>query len=221
MFKKAIFTVIAISCACTLYAQPYTSKISVLPGKKWWGAFVARGADMPYSKPTGMIDLSKQGFNNQGVPLLLSNKGRYIWSNETLKFEVNPDAIRIESAFEEIKVVHPGETLRNAYLAACKKHFPPSGVLPDPLFFSMPQYNTWIELMYDQNQEDILNYADNIIKYDFPEGVFMIDDNWQKYYGTFDFKPDKFPDPEAMIERRENITVNAGVERLPYFEKVN
>ncbi|MDL2256376.1 glycoside hydrolase family 31 protein, partial [Parabacteroides sp. OttesenSCG-928-K15] len=92
-------------------------------------------------------------------------------------------------------------TLRDAYLAAMTKHFPPSGDLPDPLFFSMPQYNTWIELMYNQNQADILAYADNVLKHDFPVGVFMVDDNWQKYYGNFEFKPERFPDPKAMIDR--------------------
>jgi len=28
----------------------------------------------------------------------------------------------------------------------------------------MPQYNTWIELMYNQNQKDILEYAGKIIE---------------------------------------------------------
>ena len=86
-------------------------------------------------------------------------------------------------------------------MAASAKYFPPSGDLPDPLFFSMPQYNTWIELMYNQNQEDILKYADHVLENDFPVGVFMVDDNWQKYYGNFDFKPERFPDPKGMIDR--------------------
>ena len=29
--------------------------------------------------------------------------------------------------------------------------------------------------------------------------MIMIDDNWQKYYGNFEFKPDKFPDPCSMV----------------------
>ena len=29
----------------------------------------------------------------------------------------------------------------------------------------------------------------------------MVDDNWQKYYGNFDFKPERFPDPKGMIDR--------------------
>ena len=29
--------------------------------------------------------------------------------------------------------------------------------------FATPQYNTWIELMYDQNQRDVLKYAHAIV----------------------------------------------------------
>lgn len=55
--------------------------------------------------------------------------------------------------------------------------------------------------MYNQNQEDILKYAGHVLENDFPVGVFMVDDNWQKYYGNFDFKPERFPDPKGMIDR--------------------
>ena len=199
MLKKIIIIVAFLGGSCIIVAQTFKVEIPVITGEKWWGGFVAKGNEMPYLQPTGMLDLSRQNFNNQGVPLLLSNKGRYIWSDEAFMFEIQSDVIRIESEFEAIKPVQAGKTLREAYLAACKKHFPPTGVIPDPLLFSMPQYNTWIELMYNQNQADILNYAESIIKYDFPKGVLMIDDNWQKYYGNFDFKPEKFPDPKAMI----------------------
>lgn len=199
ILKRTVLFIVVFSCVYSAYAQTHRAEISILPGEKWWGGFVAKGSQMPYHQTNGMLDLSKQNFNNQGVPLLLSNKGRYIWSDEAFKFEINATEIRIESEFEELKPLQAGSTLREAYMGACKKHFPPSGKLPDPLFFSMPQYNTWIELMYNQNQVDVLNYADNILKHDFPVGVLMIDDNWQKYYGNFEFKPDKFPDPKGMI----------------------
>ena len=55
--------------------------------------------------------------------------------------------------------------------------------------------------MYNQNQIDIEKYAQDILANDFPTGIFMIDDNWQKYYGNFEFKPDKFPDAAGMIDR--------------------
>jgi alpha-glucosidase len=71
--------------------------------------------------------------------------------------------------------------------------------MPDELLFSRPQYNTWIELMYDQNQVDILKYARGIRDHGFPAGVLMVDDNWQQNYGQWDFKQNKFPDPKAMV----------------------
>jgi len=199
--KNFLFTLCFIGCLSRAFAQPFTSTISFLPDEKWWGGFVAKGHQMPFVNPTGMLDLASQGFNNQGVPLLLSNMGRYIWSDEAFKFEVTGAEINIVSNFETVKVTEAGKTLRDAYLASCRKHFPPSGILPDTLLFSMPQYNTWIELMYNQNQKDVLEYADNIMKHGFPKGVLMIDDNWQKYYGNFEFKPDRFPDPKGMIAR--------------------
>ena len=46
-----------------------------------------------------------------------------------------------------------------------------------------------------------MTYADNVLEYGFPNGVFMVDDNWQKYYGNFEFKPDRFPNPKEMTDK--------------------
>ncbi|MBR5829864.1 MAG: alpha-galactosidase, partial [Tidjanibacter sp.] len=73
--------------------------------------------------------------------------------------------------------------------------------IPPEEFFSQPQYNTWIELTYNQNQHDVMAYAEGIVANGYPTGVLMIDDNWQKYYGNFEFRPDRFPDPKGMIDR--------------------
>ena len=66
--------------------------------------------------------------------------------------------------------------------------------------FTRPQYNTWIELNYNQNENDILKYARDIIKNGFPSGVIIIDDNWQKDYGNWQFKESKFKSPKVMID---------------------
>ena len=202
MIKKTILWSLLFFCGLAATGQTSTKKeIPFLKDENWWGAFVAQGSQMPYLKPTNEFNLETQNFNNQGVPLFVSDKGRYIWSDEPFRFRITDNAIEIKSETQNIEVIKAGTTLREAYLAACHKHFPPTGTLPDSLLFSMPQYNTWIELMYNQNQKDILNYADNILKNGFPAGVLMVDDNWQKYYGNFEFKPDKFPDAKGMIDR--------------------
>lgn len=200
--KKCLFSgIITLSVIQGVIAQTFRLEVPPLPNEKWWGGLVALGNQMPFSSTTAHYDLSRNNMNNQVVPLMLSSAGRYIWSEQPFRFCMKNDTLKISSDYELPQIINAGKNLKDAYRAAAQKHFPPSGKLPAELFFSKPQYNTWIELMYDQNQEDILDYADKIIANRFPTGVFMIDDNWQKYYGNFDFKPDKFPDPAGMIRK--------------------
>lgn len=200
--KKYLFSLLIFISTVNLYSQQvYENTIPFEANEYWWGGVVAFGSQMPYLKPVKEFNLALQNYNNQVVPLFVSNKGRYIWSEQPFYFEITDSSIKLKSDYEEVKVRQHGNTLKDAYLAASHNHFPPSGKLPDELFFTMPQYNTWIELMYNQNQEDILNYAKAIVENGLPRGVLMIDDNWQKYYGNFDFRPEKFSDPKAMISK--------------------
>ena len=168
----------------------------VLSAESWWGASVGLGHEQPYTNLPA-FDLSTQDANNQLVPLFLSSEGEYMWSDGAFAFSAKDGVIETSVPMQRVKA---GTTLREAYLVAQAKYFPASGVLPDTLFFTMPQYNTWIELMYNQNQADILRYAHAVIDNGFPAGVLMIDDNWQRYYGNFDFKAERFPDPKAMMD---------------------
>ena len=167
----------------------------------WWGASVGLGANQPYTDQPD-FDLHVQDENNQLVPLFLSSDGTYMWSDSAFVFSAENGEIHTSYP---LTTVRAGSTLRDAYLAAQAKYFPASRLLPDTLFFTMPQYNTWIELMYNQNQEDILHYAHAIIDNGFPAGVLMIDDNWQRYYGNFDFKAERFPDPKAMVNELHDL----------------
>jgi alpha-glucosidase len=196
---------IVLCSTSQLYGQTYESIITFERGEYWWGGVVAFGSQMPYLKPVKEFDLALQNNNNQVVPLFVSNRGRYVWSDQPFRFEIDNNALKIKSEYEHVACHREGKTLKDAYLAACREYFPPTGLLPDQLLFSMPQYNTWIELMYDQNEKDILRYAQSVVDNGFPKGVLMIDDNWQKYYGNFDFKPEKFPDPKGMVEKLHEI----------------
>lgn len=198
------------------FAQPFTTKISSLEGEKWWGGLTALGSKMPFSPTFEMYDLSKTNLNNQIVPLMLSSAGRYIWSDRAFQFSLSNDTVVIVSDYEKPELAQAGSNLRDAYLGASSKHFPPSGKIPEEIFFSKPQYNTWIELMYDQNQEDVLDYAQKILDNNYPIGIFMIDDNWQKYYGNFEFKPDRFPDAKAMNDKLHQMGFKVMVWICPF-----
>ncbi len=201
LIRSTVF-ILSILFSLSCYGQAkYESKITSLENEKWWGAFVGFGQNMPYESTTRIFNLSRENFNNQLIPLFVSNQGRYVWSDQPFMFKFSNDTLIIYSDYEkDIQAVSSGSTLKEAYLAASKKHFQPTGKIPEEVFFSKPQYNTWIELIYNQNQKDIMKYAHDAINHDFPTGIFMIDDNWQKYYGNFEFKPETFPNPKAMTD---------------------
>ncbi len=190
----------AFILAGTLSAQEKSDHL-VLPNQgqaSWWSGVINQGETMPL-KNGYHADLN-DNYGNQVQPLLLSAGGEVVWSEQPFEISVHGDTLEATSASVSLQYIHPGTTLKEGFLYASKNFFPPSGKMPDELLFSAPQYNTWIELMYDQNQDDILKYARNIIANGFPPGVLMIDDNWQEDYGKWNFHPGRFSDPKAMID---------------------
>jgi len=173
--------------------------ISVSSNTCWWAGIIDHGFQMPLADGY-QADLSGNTYGNQSQPLLLSSRGDVIWCDEAFAFQLSGDDLVVETSGDPLRRAKPGNSLRDAFLYASRTCFPPSGKMPNELLFMAPQYNTWIELMYDQNQNDILKYAQGIETNGFPPGVLMIDDNWQQNYGQWEFKKTKFPDPKAMID---------------------
>jgi len=192
------FLSLITSCS---HQKPSDSKkeITLLENEKWWGGATLDGRNMPISVDTFSYNQEANCKANQAAPLYISNKGRYIWSEKPLNIQIKKDKIVVDANGGEVIFGKEGVSLKDAYLYVSKKFFPPSGKTPDPLLFTSPQYNTWIELQYNQNEKDILKYAEDIFKNGFPAGVIMIDDNWQDRYGTWNFDCEKFQDPKGMI----------------------
>ena len=178
--------------------------ISILPNELWWGGAVNDGYSMPYQEGFS-YNMYGDNKGNQVQPLLISNKGRVIWSEQPFKFTFSKNAILIEDIRGEILQNKSGNSLKEAFAFASTNYFKADGKTPDELLFTAPQYNTWIELMYNQNQEDILKYAHAIIDNGLPPGVLMIDDNWQENYGKWDFHTGRFPNPTAMMKELHQL----------------
>ncbi|MCM4172778.1 glycoside hydrolase [Arenibacter sp. TNZ] len=178
-------------------------KIQINTDEKWWGGAINDGVIMPFAVGYS-YDMYGNLKGNQSQPLLLSNQGRIIWSESPFKFTFSDTEIIIQG-IDQIHITEGKENLKNAFKFASKNYFPPNGKMPDRLLFEQPQYNTWIELIYNQNQKDILKYAHSIIDNGFPPGVLMIDDNWQEAYGNWKFHPERFPSPKTMINELHEL----------------
>ena len=198
-------------------ALPAGKELELLENEKWWGGAVLDGRNSPLNDKPFVYDQYADCKTNQAAPFFISDKGRFIWSEKPLRIEFDGNKIRVQSHGGEIVFGKAGETLRDAYLFGSKKFFPSSGKMPDPLLMSSPQYNTWIELQYNQNEKDILSYAENIRKNGFPSGVIMIDDNWQSRYGTWRFDPEKFSDPAGMVSKLHSMGFKVMLWVVPFI----
>lgn len=176
----------------------------MLKGEKWWGGSSTDGTRSPFDESSVFCrDLQIHSYN-QVMPMFLSSLGRCIWSEKPFRIDFNSGTITLEGS-AEIVLEKYGNTLREAYLGAMKAHFKPNGNMPPKEFFCVPQYNTWMCLVYEQTQEGVLTYAKEIIENGYKPGIMMIDEGWQNDYGNWTFDKAKFPEPKKMVDELHNM----------------
>ncbi|WP_150273264.1 glycoside hydrolase family 31 protein [Paenibacillus tepidiphilus] len=175
-----------------------TMKLELLEGEYWWGGRTADGMDMPYGRALFAADLNSNHNGNQAAPLLISNKGRYIWSEAPFHFRLEEGSLTVGGG--EVLTGEGYGSLKGVFQQVSRTCFPPDGGIPEELLFTAPQYNLWIELQYEPTQEKVIDYARSVLEHGMPPGVIMIDDNWHEPYGTWTFHSGRFPDPKGMLE---------------------
>lgn len=198
-------------------------RVELLPGERWWGGAVADGKAMPFGDRPHERDLRVNvGFpddptdgSNQAAPLLVSSRGRYLWSDEPFAFTVDESEIVVSDG--KPSLVDAGSTLAEAFRAASAAHFPAAGGRPATEMFTGPQYNTWMELPYTPTQQGVLDYVRGLLDAGFPPGVVMIDDRWSVDYGDWRFEPTAFPDPGAMVAQLHEWGCQVVLWLVPYI----
>jgi len=178
-------------------------RVKMLEDELWYGGSSAEAMRNPFDA-SSVFDYDMEKGINQTMPLFISTKGRYIWCQEPMVVHIENGEFNL-SAPSKIILCTAGSTLKDAYLTACNNHFKFTGKVPPLKFFESAQYNTWMELDYHQNQEDILKYAHGIVDNGYEPGVLMIDEGWHTRYGLWEWDFVKFPDPKGMIDELHSL----------------
>ena len=197
--------------------------IEPAPREKWRGATTFFGNEQPYGT-TEERDLALNSYCNPCAPFLVSSAGRYVWSERPFAFSFADGVLTIRSKYGKVEPVQAGTTLREAFLAASRRHFPPSGRFPDPLFFAKPQFNTWIEsCAVGNSQAFVEGYIDGILRSGIPCGVFMIDDGWapRSLYGDLVFNEELFPKPREMLAKARAAGFRTLLWTTPYIDRTS
>ena len=183
----------------------YRIEFDILENEYWWGGLISEAEKMPYDCETVFkTDLERDKIT-QAAPLYLSSKGRYIWCEESFVIEFNKGHVIAESDYE-ILLVEAGKTLREAYIGAMKNHFPfKEGIYTPREFYEHPQFNTWMELIKEQKQDEIIKYAEEVIEHGYKPGIFIIDGGWQQRQGTWEADPQMLYDPKKLADRLHEL----------------
>lgn len=213
-FFTTVLTVLFSMSVISVTANNVT-KVEVMKGEKWWGVFVSNAPVEPFLKPfkINTADSPAVGFYR---PVLLSNNGRFIWSSEPMQIEFTGEQIIITSEQEKVNVQKGGKNLREAYLVSCHKYFPPTGKMPDISLFTLPQYDTSLELGFVQDQQTVLDYAERIRSEGLPAGIIVIPNGWSSQKTPYSFSPELYPDPAAMLDKLHSMGFKVMLTITPY-----
>ena len=149
-----LFGLITLTLASFGQQNKNISKIMLANGEKVWCGVINDGHLMPFSADYTM-DFYGNNKSNKAQPLILTNKGHFAWSEQPYKFEIRENEITITDPSNQVVTGKRGNSLAEVQRYVRQKYFPSKGKSPDTLLFSRPQYNTWIELTYNQNQADV------------------------------------------------------------------
>lgn len=73
-------------------------------------------------------------------------------------------------------------------------------VAPPVDMMRYPIWSTWARYKDAVRQQDVIEFANEIVSRGLPRSVMGIDDRWSVKYGDLGFDMDKFPNPKAMVD---------------------
>lgn len=167
---------IFLSAACRAQGQ-YTTQTEPLRTEKWWGYFTGGGQSQPFTEKFSSEPAEIGCFT---VPLMVSDHGRYLWSEHPFTAESDGRAFTVISRGAPLKAEKGGRTLREAYLYCVHKNIWPGNGVPANHLFPLPVYDTGLSTVTAASGDDLVSMADALLSAGFPTGTILIPDGWQE-----------------------------------------
>lgn len=226
----------ALSCV----EQVITDCINVSNGH-WYGGYADKIQEWPFQKNTR--SLSSYVVNDSYVGEIGGVIERYFVSSNGIGIFVDHDvplyfslnqpsngSMCFTAKFGKYPYINPGSKLPALKYMICRGNNVldihqkmselflenPSGI-PDENMFRYPIWSTWAQYHKHVNQSTVINFAENIQKYNFTHAQLEIDDDWTPKYGDMEFDEEKFPNAAGMINKLNEMGFRVTVWIHPFF----
>ena len=198
----------------------YKKEIKILEGEGFFGGSVAQGIRMPITaKSEYFQDFREKCQGNAFNGLFISNFGRVLITNGEYNITAKDGILTLKASKEVLYFETEERTLKSAHKKAMSLAFEEDEVdIPKDLLL-YPQFCTWTEMLTHVTEEKILNYARSINESGLPHCLLIIDDGWMKDYGDWDFNPEKFSNPKAMMDELHNLGFKVELWLVPFVNK--
>lgn len=104
--------------------------------------------------------------------------------------------------------IFAGKNIKSIYgiVANGLGYIPRPSDIPDEQLFRAPIWTTWSELGDNLNQENVLQFAENVSNYGFPPSTIELHRKWEQHYGDLSFDLKTFPDPKKLIKKIKSLS---------------
>lgn len=157
--------------------QQFATQIEPIRNEKWWGYFTLGGPSQPFTEAFTRETQQNGAFR---VPFMLSDMGRYIWSEDSFEVVSDGHSFTVTSCDMPLKASKGGKTLREAYLSCVHGEIWPRTGGPANHLFPLPVYDTGLVTVAATDSNTLLAMADSLLQEGFSSGTFLIPDGWQE-----------------------------------------
>ncbi|MBO7300562.1 MAG: hypothetical protein J6U53_04040 [Tidjanibacter sp.] len=220
--RKITTLCVLLLIAVSLLAAPKgaPTEIKIQSGEKWWGLVVNPSlVSLPF-EGAFTIDGGTLSPVNYTANMMLSNRGRYVWSANPLMVSFDGKKILVSPSDpngEAVKVEKSGRSLREAYLMCCHKHFPPQEVGVESVLFESPIYEFGGEDALLYTSEDVVAFAEMLSGRGAPKGTILLPQGWNSPSGAIAFDQEAYPNAKEMIDTLHSRGMKVMLTVTPYI----
>ncbi|XP_063829756.1 myogenesis-regulating glycosidase-like [Ostrinia nubilalis] len=111
------------------------------------------------------------------------------------------------------------EDVRKAHEYAVERYLEKPTGIPDEKMITYPIWSTWARYKRDVNHDVVLKFADEILKYDFPNSQLEIDDLWETCYGSQTIDKERFPNMKGTVDQLKEKGFRVTIWSHPFINK--
>ncbi|CAH0399609.1 unnamed protein product [Chilo suppressalis] len=111
------------------------------------------------------------------------------------------------------------EDVKKAHEYAVEKYLEKPTGIPDETMIKYPIWSTWAKYKRNIDHDTVLQYADDIKKYGFPNSQLEIDDLWEICYGAQTIDKDRFPNMKSTVAKLKEKGFRVTLWTHPFINK--